>query len=133
MIAVIFAVAAVMVALWGGNILLEERALRRMYATGERLRGKMLRHAPTGAVGRMLGVTIHPARWLGWYRCELRVQLITSRQLMTEMKEAGSPLRAAILIAEGMIAGRIPEYPVAELVAALPEEILAFHEGGREP
>ena len=130
-IAIGLAVLAVLILAWAGNLALERRAFTRMARLGDALRGKMLRHAPSGTVGRMLGIGLAPHRWLRYYRHHTAVQLVVCPQCLAALKSAPDPVNLVSMILHAGAVGGIHHYPPGDLVAALPSEIRDFYQGDK--
>ena len=131
MVPALFVLFALILLIWGINLHMERRATRRMYQLGTMFREKMLRHAPSGTVGRFLAVACRPHPHLRWYRTDYAATLVVCPDLLADLRNAQSPLVVVTLVMYGRTVGALRDYPPATLVAALPGEIAAFREGGQ--
>jgi hypothetical protein len=81
---------------------------------------RILRHPPTGLVGKVIGIRAIPHRILGWFRVRRQITLLIHPDALPCCFDTVEDAMTAMLHAR--LCGWVRDYPPHELVRALPQE-----------
>lgn len=106
--------------LYSLNKILQIRARRISEHMLEQWQNRILRHPPTGIVGKCIGIRAHHHRILGWFRVRRQITLLIHPGAVSCCHDTLEDALAAILHAR--LCGYIRDYEPTALVRALPQE-----------